>query len=252
MNEIKTSVSASSTQPELKPLYLQIKDILIQRLVKGEWGPGEMLPSELRLAAEYNVHQGTVRKAIEEMAAQNLVVRQQGKGTFVATAAMRHSPYHFFRLRSKSDAQEKPRTQFVSCTRAPASAEERAHLEMQADWAEVVRSVRLRLFDEVPVVVERVASPADIFPGLDELLMEVRPATTYALFEEKYRVLIVHVVERLTAVAASSEDAAFLGVDAGTPLLQIERLAHAIDGRVVEWRVSRCTSDAHEYVVDLR
>lgn len=252
MNEIKTSVSTHSAQPELKPLYLQIKDILIQRLVKGEWGPGEMLPSELRLAAEYSVHQGTVRKAIEEMAAQNLVVRHQGKGTFVAATALRHSPYHFFRLRSKSDAEEKPRTQYVSCVRVPASPEERGHLEMAANWAEVVRSVRLRHFDEVPVVVERVASPTDIFPGLDELLMEKRPATTYALFEEKYRVLIVRVAERLTAVAASAEDAELLRVDAGTPLLQIERLAYAIDGRIVEWRVSRCTTDSHEYVVDLR
>ncbi|HSR54974.1 MAG TPA: GntR family transcriptional regulator, partial [Alphaproteobacteria bacterium] len=70
--------------PDFSPLYRQVKELLLQRVVSGYWKPGEILPSEVKLAAEFNVSQGTVRKALEEMAAEHLVVRHQGKGTFVA------------------------------------------------------------------------------------------------------------------------------------------------------------------------
>ena len=71
----------------LQPLYLQIKALILRSLQAGEWRPGEAIPSEIELAARFGVCQGTVRKAIDELAADNLVVRRQGKGTFVATHA---------------------------------------------------------------------------------------------------------------------------------------------------------------------
>jgi len=238
-------------QPEAVPLYSQIKNLLIARVIKGEWGPGEMLPSEMRLAAEYGVHQGTVRKALEEMAAQNLVVRQQGKGTFVSGSSMRHNPYHFFRLMPKNEGRETPTNEFVLVETAPATEIERSQLQLPPDRAEVVRSVRIRRFNGVPIIVERVAQPASVFPGLESLYRELTPETTYGLLERRYRVLIVKVTERLTATAASQEDAELLGVEAGTPLLEVHRIARAIDGQIVEWRVSRCRTESHEYVVEL-
>lgn len=241
----------SSLQPEAVPLYSQIKSLLLARVIKGEWGPGELLPSEMRLAAEYGVHQGTVRKAIEEMAAQNLVIRQQGKGTFVSGSAMRHNPYHFFRLMPKSGVREAPTNEFILVERAPATEMERSRLQLAGDRAEVVRSVRLRRFNDVPIIVERVAQPAAVFPDLENLYRELSPETTYGLLERRYRVLIVKVTERLTAIAAAAEDAGLLGVEPGAPLLEVSRIARAIDGQIVEWRVSRCQTDSHEYVVDL-
>ncbi|MCK0207792.1 GntR family transcriptional regulator [Starkeya koreensis] len=238
--------------PESMPLYAQIKNLLIARVIKGEWGPGEVLPSEMRLAAEYNVHQGTVRKALDEMAAQNLVVRQQGKGTFVNASSMRHSTYHFFRVLPKSGtAMEPPATGFVSIETAPATEAEHARLRMPAGQREVVRSLRVRRFGGVPKIIERVAQPAYLFPGLADLYRELMPETTYGIIERRYRVLVVKVVERLTAVAATEEDGALLDMPAGTPLLEVDRIAEAIDGQYVEWRVSRCLTDAHEYVVEL-
>ncbi|WP_428029136.1 GntR family transcriptional regulator [Ancylobacter sp.] len=238
--------------PESMPLYAQIKNLLIARVIKGEWGPGELLPSEMRLAAEYSVHQGTVRKALDEMAALGIVVRQQGKGTFVNASSMRHSTYHFFRVLPKSGtAMEAPSTEFVSIETAPATEEEHAHLRMPTAQRDVVRSLRMRRFGSVPKIVERVAQPAYLFPGLADLYRELLPETTYGIIERRYRVLVVKVVERLTAVAASAEDSALLDVPVGTPLLEVDRLAAAIDGQYVEWRVSRCLTDAHEYVVEL-
>ena len=244
------SAAAVQSQPESKPLYLQIKEMLIQRVVKGEWGPGEMVPSEMRLAAEYGVHQGTVRKALDEMAARNLVVRQQGKGTFVAAVAMRHSPYHFFRMRPKDNVLERPTTQFLSIGRAPASPAEREVLRLDSGFAEVVRADKVRCFDSKAIIVETVAYPADLFPALDELLEALRPDTTYGMLEQKYRVLIVQVSERLSAIPASASDARRLEVAEATPLLRIERIAFSLDGRVAEWRVSHCRTDSYEYFVE--
>ncbi|QFR34931.1 GntR family transcriptional regulator [Ancylobacter sp. TS-1] len=238
--------------PESMPLYAQIRNLLIARVIKGEWGPGELLPSEMRLAAEYSVHQGTVRKALDEMAAQNILVRQQGKGTFVNASSMRHSTYHFFRVLPKAgETMEPPATAFVSIETAAATDEEHARLKMPADQREVVRSVRLRSFGGVPKIVERVAQPSYLFPGLADLYRELLPETTYGIIERRYRVLVVKVMERLTAIPASGKDSALLNVAAGTPVLEVDRIAEAIDGQYVEWRVSRCLTDAHEYVVEL-
>jgi GntR family transcriptional regulator len=102
------------------------KGLILQSLQSGEWKPGEAIPSEMDLAARYRVSQGTVRKAIDELAAENLVVRRQGKGTFVATHAEQHVQYRFLRLAPDTGDQrtEGPaERQIVECKRARASAE---------------------------------------------------------------------------------------------------------------------------------
>src|SRR5688500_18338794 len=90
--------AAALATPAFSPLYQQIKGLILQSLQAGEWKPGEAIPSEMELAARFRVSQGTVRKAIDELAAENLVVRRQGKGTFVATHAEQHVQYRFLKL----------------------------------------------------------------------------------------------------------------------------------------------------------
>lgn len=238
-----------------KPLYAQIEELLIQRIVKGDWGPGEILPSEGKLATEYGVHQGTVRKALEAMEARNLLIRQQGKGTFVTDTSARHKSFQFFRIRPRSEELGAsplvlPTTKTVSCARRQASQTERRKLQLERKDSDVVRLRRLRLYEGKPIISEQIALPAHRFPGLSELLDELKPDTIYSILEQKYRVLIVRVVERLSAVAASSQEARVLGIAQGAPLLQIERVAFSLDGQPVEWRVSRCLNDAHDYYVE--
>ena len=84
-NSLPTAESAGDGAPAFSPLYQQIKVLITRSLQDGEWKPGESIPSEVELAARFKVSQGTVRKAIDELAADNLLVRRQGKGTFVAT-----------------------------------------------------------------------------------------------------------------------------------------------------------------------
>src|SRR3954471_13147626 len=118
--------AGASATPAFSPLYQQIKGLILQSLEAGEWKPGEAIPSEMDLAARFRVSQGTVRKAIDEIAAENLVVRRQGKGTFVATHAEQHVRYRFLRLVPDSgdpNSEGPANRTIVECKRARASAD---------------------------------------------------------------------------------------------------------------------------------
>ncbi|HWJ95219.1 MAG TPA: GntR family transcriptional regulator, partial [Telluria sp.] len=116
---------ASGASPTFSPLYQQIKALITQSLQSGEWKPGELMPSEVELAARFKVSQGTVRKAIDELAAENLVVRRQGKGTFVATHAEQHVQYRFLKLVPDTgdlDSEGPAQRSILDCRRTRASA----------------------------------------------------------------------------------------------------------------------------------
>src|ERR1700741_2827438 len=90
--------AADADAPAFSPLYQQIKTLLVRSLQAGEWKPGEAIPSEMELAARFKGSQGTVRKAIDNLATENLLVRRQGKGTFVATHGEQTVQFRFLRL----------------------------------------------------------------------------------------------------------------------------------------------------------
>src|SRR5882672_11408015 len=105
------------------PLYKQIKQLLVQDLDRGAWKPGEMIPSEFELAARFQVSQGTVRKAIDELAAENLVARRQGKGTFVTTHHEDVVKFRFLRLVPDEGEPHYGSSHVLECKRLRAPAE---------------------------------------------------------------------------------------------------------------------------------
>jgi GntR family transcriptional regulator len=235
--------------PDFKPLYQQVRDLLIGRIVAGAWRPGEALPSEFQLAGEFRVSQGTVRKALDEMAARNLLVRQQGKGTFVATHTPQRALFHFFHLVADDGARALPEHRLLSVRAAKATKTEAERLGLRANAA-IIRIRRLRLLAGRAAIVESIVLPAALFPGLDKRA-EALPNELYRFYEQSYRVAVARAVEKIKAVAARPDEARFLGLKSGTPLLEIDRVAHALDGRAVEWRVSRCDTADHHYVSEL-
>ncbi len=241
--------SEPEARPAFQPLYLQIKALLIKRVLSGEWRPAQLLPSEMKLAEEYRVSQGTVRKAIEEMAAENLVMRHQGKGTFVATHRSTSRPFRFIRLVSDVSDEAHPVTKFISIKTGAATTQERKRLHMPEE-ARVVRVERMRSFGGRPCVVERIVLRSDGLKHLDQLLDRLRPDSIYSLLEQEYRIMIVRISEQLRAVAADNADAKVLGVGVGHPLLEIDRLALSLDQQISEWRVSRCNSRYLHYAND--
>lgn len=253
--ELSVRNNPRSTRPEsapdFRPLYVQIRDLLVARLASGHWRAGELLPSEPRLAAEFGVSPGTVRKALDHLADQHVVVRRQGKGTYVATYTPDRALFHFFHLVGDDGERRLPESRVTSVREGVADRAERARLRLGAG-APVVRIRRTRSLDGVPALVERIVVPAELFPGLDARRSDDLPNTLYALYESEYGTPITEAEERLRAVAAEAADARVLGVEPGAPLLEVDRLALTHDRRPVEWRVSRCDTRNRHYLNHLR
>jgi len=234
------------TQPGNGPLYQQIKRLIVNRIVDGTWQPGSRLPSETRLGQEMGTSQGTVRKAVDDLVAENLLIRHQGRGTFVTTHTAQRELFHFFHLVNHHGIKQLPvYSQLIDCSRRRATREESDHLRI-ATSAFVISITRVRHLDDTPTIYESIALPGACFRGLD--LDDDIPNELYGLYEKIYGITIYKATERLRAVAASKGEAKALGLAAGAPLLEINRIAETLDGTPVEWRISRCDSRNHSYL----
>jgi len=235
--------------PAFSPLYQQIKTLILRSLQAGEWKPGDVIPSELELAARFKVSQGTVRKAIDELATDNLLVRRQGKGTFVATHAEQHIQYRFLRVLPDAgapEAQAPAERRIVECRRLRASAEVARQLELRT--GDPVLSVRRVLsFSGTPAILEDIWLPGGPFKGLTQEALAGYQGAMYALFETEFGVRMVRAVERIKAVAADTDAAALLGVAPGHPLLSVERLAYTYNDVPMELRRGLYRTDSRHY-----
>jgi GntR family transcriptional regulator len=234
--------------PRPRPLYAQVKALMMQRLIAGEWRPGELLPSEFQLADTFGVSQGTVRKALDELAADNVVVRRQGRGTFVAEHDDHRALFHFFHLVGPDGARRLPESRLISVRKGMAGRLESDRLGI-GRGVPVIRIRRVRCLDARPVIAETIAVPQKLFPDLAEI--RGLPNTLYDLYERRYGITIARAVERLSAISADEREARLLETAPGAPLLEIDRTALALDGNPVEWRVSRCLTATHRYQVEL-
>ncbi len=238
--------SSSEEGPSFSPLYQQIKGLLIRSLQAGEWRPGDAIPSETELAARYKVSQGTVRKAIDELAAENLLVRRQGKGTFVSTHAEEKVQYRFLRLTSDQNKDLRATRHFIDCRRLRAPADVAQPLGLRAG-APVLLVRRMLSFDNRPVVLDDVWLPGNPFKGLTAERLRQYRGPMYAFFEEEFGVRMIRAEEKIRAVAASSEAAALLGVAVGAPLLSVERLSLTYADQPVELRRGLYETSVHHY-----
>lgn len=229
------------------PLYRQIKDLLVAGLTRGDWKPGEPIPSELDLAARFQVSQGTVRKAIDELAAENLLVRRQGKGTFVATHTEPRAQFRFLRVMRDDGERVPTHSRFLECSLARAPADVAAFLELKSLASPTVHVRRLLSFEDRPVVLDDIWLPGDAFKGLTAERLAQYRGPLYGLFEAEFGTRMIRADERLRAVAAPADAAALLGVAAGTPLLLVERVSFTYGDRPVEVRRGLCLTDGYHY-----
>ncbi|MBA3998604.1 MAG: GntR family transcriptional regulator [Candidatus Accumulibacter sp.] len=222
--------------PTFSPLYRQIKDLIMRSLESGEWGPGDAIPSESELAARFNVSQGTVRKAIDEMAADNLLVRRQGKGTFVATHNDPRSFFRFLRIApNEGELQSEHDSIPIECWRAKAGADVARTLGLE-QGAPIIILRRLLKFGDEPVVFDEIYLPGDLFQDLTLDILKESDKSLYSLFESRYGVRMIRADERLRAVSADRVSADLLKVPEGSPLLLVERVTFTYGNKPVEWR----------------
>jgi GntR family transcriptional regulator len=227
------------------PLYRQIRNLLVESLRRGEWMPGTAIPSETELALRFQVSQGTVRKAIDELASENLLVRRQGKGTFVATHHEPRAQHRFLRLAPDRGEPPETRSRFLECRSARASAEVAARLGLHAG-APLVYVRRVLLFGEQPRVLDDIWLPAASFRDLSADRLGQYKGPLYGLFESEFGVRMIRAEEQLRAVTAALDEAEALCVAPGSPLLRVDRISYTYGDRPIEFRRGHCvTVDFH-------
>jgi GntR family transcriptional regulator len=237
-------------EAELQPLYAQVKALLTDRIGSGAWKPGDMLPNEFQLAAEYHVSQGTVRKALIAMEAEKLIVRRQGRGTFVARHTREMALFHFFRMVDCSGRRVTPASIALSQKVAPATKDIAAKLEV-SHGAPLHVITRIRTMKSVRAIFERIYVPAGLMPDLDIETGKEMIDEMYVIYQERYSITIAYASELLAATAATREEAKHLGVNEGAPLLEITRQGRDVGRRIVELRISHCRTDLFRYATDV-
>ncbi|HZB92163.1 MAG TPA: GntR family transcriptional regulator [Stellaceae bacterium] len=232
--------------PDFRPLYAQVASLLTERIGSGQWKPGAPLPSEIELAEELKVSQGTVRKALGEMEARNLLVRQQGRGTFVAQHSAEATLFRFFPLVDAAGAKPVPTSIVLAQKTGRAERREAAALAL-APRSLVHRILRLRRIAGRTVVVERITLSAALFAGLALPIGTEIHEELYVIYEQQFGITVVRADEELRAVPAAAADARHLGLAPGTPLLEVRRIARDLYGAPVELRIDRCDTSGHCY-----
>lgn len=231
------------------PLYQQIKGFILNGLKAAEWKPGETIPSEMELASRFGVSQGTIRKAIDELAAENLLIRRQGKGTFVATHAEQHVQFRFLKLVPDTGTRgsEGPaQRDIIECKRGRATTDVAKALSLRTGDT-VLQARRVLSFGGTPIILEDIWLPAAPFKGLTAERLASYQGPMYALFETAFNVRMVRAEEKIRAITASNVQQELLRVKPGTPLLSVERIAYTYRDEPMELRRGSYRTDTHHY-----
>lgn len=231
------------------PQYRRVRIALTRMLAAGKWKPGEAIPSETQLALQFGVSIGTVRKAVDALVAGNILVRQQGRGTFVAAHTEDRTLFYFFHITRKDGAKELPVHELLSFRKSRAESVEAQLLGIGRGTPTVRIQNALKLGGR-PVIFDDIVIPAALFPGLNEKTYGMRDGTIYGLYQARYGINVIRISERLASAIAPSAVATALGMASATPALVVRRVAYTYNERPVEYRVSWVNTREHDYVSD--
>jgi GntR family transcriptional regulator len=237
--------SAGAFQPGA-PLYRAVRLHITEAIGAGEWRPGDALPAEKKLCERFGVSMGTLRKAVDELTASGLLVRQQGRGTFVARHSQDRYLFSFFHLVGHDGRKAYPTVRFLNFERMVADrfAAEALALKPGAPLLHLSNELSL---DGTVVSLDEIYLPATLFPGLTEPRLRGRQTTLYQMYQDEFDVSVVRTAERLQSVAANRAQARLLKTTTGNPLLRIVRTAYSFQDRPVELRLSFVNTAHCEY-----
>lgn len=232
------------------PLYRSLKLQFTEALREGRWKHGQKIASESALAQRYGVSVGTVRKAVGELVAENILVREQGRGTFVRTHGRDYMLSVFFRIVGKDGAHELPAVRLLSMTQARADGTTAEALRIKPR-SPIVDVENLLSLDGRPAILDRMRVPRSLFPDLTERVFAGREGTVYGFFQDRYGVTVMRAQEFITAVAADRRTAELLCVQPGDPLLRIARTSYTYRDLPVDYRVRLLSCAHHGYLSTL-
>jgi len=237
----------SALSPTGTPLYQQVKQALLSALAAGEWKQGEAIPPEKPLAERFGVSIGTLRKAIDDLTAENILVRHQGRGTFVAKHEHNQHFFRFFRIVRQDGEKTYPATELLRFRRISAGEEAREKL-LLAPGSKVFEITNRLSLHGSPVLIDTLNLPEALFSGMTEKLVRERPSTLYRFYQDSFGINVIGTAENARATLADEDHADLLGVPAGTALLELRRVAYSYNQQPVEWRISRVNTEQYEYM----
>ncbi|TRY32042.1 GntR family transcriptional regulator [Aliiglaciecola sp. M165] len=250
MNENRFDNKLSGRNLAFQPLYKQVEEHVTQLIVEQRWKPGDVLPNEFQLASEFGVSQGTMRKALNALTDAKILTRKQGVGTFVSEHTGHSSLYRFFPLIGDGKKPELPHAQLDDIQVIDASEEIKQALELSDESPKkVIQLKRRRILDDVFCILETIYLPQNLFSGI-ETLKEI-PHTLYHFYQTDFGMTVHKTSDSIKAVLATEDCAKRLDMKAGEPLLRVTRVAHSLDGKAMEYRVSLCRTDNYHYLVNL-
>jgi GntR family transcriptional regulator len=229
------------------PLYRVVKRSLLGAIESGTYPPGETLPSETEIAGAMGVSIGTLRRAVDELTAEHILVRRQGRGTFVATHGTDRFLFQFFHVERADGLREAPLVDLVSFERLKADDEPAEALHLRTGEPVIQIENRLRLQGGA-VIYDRLTLPSTLFRGLTEKRFRERPGTIYQLYQSDFGITVLRAKERARAAAADRNAVRVLGVPLGQPVMQVHRTALTFGERPVEHRLSIINTAHHDYV----
>jgi GntR family transcriptional regulator len=219
-----------------QPLYEIVRAGILERLRTGVWTAGDKIPTEPQLAETFGVGIGTIRRAVEELVAERLLIRRAGRGTIVAKFADEHAFDQYFNFVDREGESLKVTAQLLSFAKERATPALASILKLERG-ARVASVDNLRLRDGVPVMLDHLWIPFDVFPGLTAEAFAARRGSIYGFYQEHFGISVVRVVEDLSGALADATSASALDVAVGAPLLRIERTAYTFKDKPVEHRV---------------
>lgn len=234
------------------PLYARLRDQLASRIAKGEWAPGDMIPSENRLAEEYGVAVATMRMALKQLSEEGLLERRRGTGTFVKRPAFRADLFRFFHVMDMegNDQPMIPESRIISCevTEAPADV-----LAAFGDPAKspCIRLERIRLWSGEPLLFEELYLRLPDFNGLEKINFKTSGPLLYPVFLDQFGILISSATDELSFGLATDQSAKYLELPQESPVAVIQRLARNPIGRVIEFRRAHGRPERFRYRVTL-
>lgn len=235
MSDLKSRLNAS-------PLYIQVRDLVLEKILSGYWQPGSPIPNEHGLSQELGVSIGTIRKALDILEDEGLLTRKQGRGTFVRNFEER--PMGFSNVVDRNGDRIIPTIQSASSELIKADAGLAEQLGI-AIGGPVLCIKRTCVHLGNPFKWECCYLPAQLFPRLPDDLHNFRISS----LAQRNSIAIGKRVERVAPTTASDEDAERLNIDRGTQLLALDRIIYAMDKRVIERRVARCNMANIRYEV---
>lgn len=227
-------------------LYKSVKRQMLTGLSKGEWKPGEAIPAEKQLSLRFSVSIGTLRKAIDELVAENILIRHQGRGTFVAMHSRDQHMFHFFNVVRHDGQRTLPKISLVQFAKAKAPKEIGERLGI-ARSAKTFQFTNILALNNTPVQIDEIVLPEALFAGLSEAQLRNRASTLYSLYQVVFGLNVIRIEERVRATLASDAHAQLLKIEPGHALLQVHRTAFSYNNQPVEYRVSHINTEHYEY-----